>query len=132
MNEKRGPLSSILPEMNWMLRFCPVIFKLREVQSGQAAPVPPGEHILGRDDGTGITIVHPSISRTHAKLYNDSNGQIWVEDLHSTNGTAVRGARVRQKTIINLGDLISFGTVVFRLEPEVAETEPPLANTLSP
>lgn len=132
MSEKRQHPLSILPEMKWMLRFGPVIFKLREVQSGQAAPVPPGEHILGRDDGTGITIDHPSISRTHARVYNDSNGQIWVEDLHSTNGTAVRGARIREKTLINLGDLISFGTVIFRLEPEVMDSGAPLVDTLKP
>ena len=54
------------------------------------ASISPGEEILvGRDEKCGLTLVDASVSRYHAKVASDSNGQISVQDLDSTNGTAI-------------------------------------------
>jgi pSer/pThr/pTyr-binding forkhead associated (FHA) protein len=54
-------------------------------------------------------------SGTHAVIYFEE-GQWWVEDLNSTNGTFRNGAQVFGKTEIQHGDLISFGRSKFEIE----------------
>lgn len=55
----------------------------------------PGEEIvLGRDPLRGRGFIRDNfnhISREHIKISRDAEGNFWVEDLGSTNGTAVNG-----------------------------------------
>lgn len=95
-----------------------MIFKLRNQQNQQATPVPPGEHSVGREDFNYIFVDEPSVSRRHARLINTSEG-IFVEDLGSSNGTAVRGQYIQGLTQVEFGDLVYFGQVPFVVEPEV-------------
>jgi uncharacterized RDD family membrane protein YckC len=49
---------------------------------------------IGRDaQACDVHISDPSISRRHARLFK-KNGEIWLEDLSSTNGTLVNGVVV--------------------------------------
>lgn len=50
-------------------------------------------YVLGRDPAVDITLPHPKISRRHARLYQ-RDGFFWVEDLGSSNGVVVAGARI--------------------------------------
>jgi len=95
-----------------------VIFKLRNQKTKQATPVPPGEHSVGREDFNYIHINEPSVSRRHARLINSNEG-IFVEDLGSANGTAVRGSFITGMTQVSFGDMIYFGQEAFGIEPEV-------------
>lgn len=110
-----------------------MIFKLRNQQNQQATPVPPGEHSVGREDFNYICVDEPSVSRRHARLINSNEG-IFVEDLGSSNGTAVRGQYIRGLTQVALGDLLYFGQVPFALEPEVPgeKHEIPVAGLKNP
>lgn len=110
-----------------------MVFKLRNQQNQQATPVPPGEHSVGREDFNYICIDEPSVSRRHARLINSNEG-IFVEDLGSSNGTAVRGQYIQGLTQVSFGDLVYFGQVPFAIEPEVPgeQHEIPVAGLKNP
>ena len=56
-----------------------------------------------------------SISRIHARIFQNEQNQICLRDLNSTNGTFKNGVRLHpeEETIINPGDEIGFGTLIF-------------------
>lgn len=75
-----------------------------EFQIGRAAPT---EGRLGDD---------PELSRAHAKVYRDPQGRIVIEDLGSTNGTAVNGQRISGPTLLNPGDSVQVGKSTLTLQ----------------
>ncbi len=95
------------------------VYKFRNLTNGQATPIPDGEFSIGRGDDTYIHIDDGSVSRRHAMLINQG-GQLFVEDLGSSNGTAAHGAYLTARTKVQLGDVIHVGSVAFRVDPEVA------------
>jgi pSer/pThr/pTyr-binding forkhead associated (FHA) protein len=54
----------------------------------------------------------PIIYRLHCRLTADKSDQLIVEDLDSTNGTSVNGARVTRH-VLKAGDLLKVGRVEF-------------------
>jgi pSer/pThr/pTyr-binding forkhead associated (FHA) protein len=44
------------------------------------------------------------------------DGQWWLEDLGSRNGTFVNNRRVAEPTTVQAGDLLGIGRVLLRLE----------------
>jgi len=74
-----------------------------------------GEVTVGRSNGCGIPTTYDSYSSTvHARLYR-SGGQVWVEDLGSTNGTFVNSERITQPARLAKGDLLQIGATVFEV-----------------
>lgn len=67
--------------------------------------------IIGRNDGVEVSIADPSVSGHHARIINGSDG-FEIEDLNSTNGTFVRGERIKRARLKN-GDRVLVGTVEF-------------------
>jgi len=64
---------------------------------------------IGRNSDNIIQVLDPSVSGSHAQiLYAD--GQFYLKDLQSTNGTSVNGARISE-VILKHGDKVSFGNV---------------------
>lgn len=63
---------------------------------------------LGRDEDNTIVVKQPSVSRVHAEI-NDINGQLWIKDLRSTNGTYVDGERLEGECQLGDESLIRFG-----------------------
>jgi DNA-binding CsgD family transcriptional regulator len=56
--------------------------------------LPPGEHVIGREEGVAIRIEDDDVSRRHAKLVVARGPVVSLVDLGSTNGTFVDGRRV--------------------------------------
>ena len=78
---------------------------------GRRYPVPLPEATVGRSPGNTIVLKHGSVSKRHARI-TYHNGQFWLEDLHSTNGTEVNGERIRgQRIVLPPGAHIRFGTM---------------------
>jgi hypothetical protein len=74
-----------------------------------------GEVTVGRSNGCGIPTTYDSYSSTvHARIYR-SGGQVWVEDLGSTNGTFVNSERISQPSRLARGDLLQIGATVFEV-----------------
>lgn len=63
---------------------------------------------IGRGSNVKVRLTDTEISRRHARLVSE-DGQIFVEDLQSTNGTFVNGQPVRRRQLGD-GDKIQVGT----------------------
>ena len=64
---------------------------------------------IGRGDENEIVLKHPSISRRHAQLIFDPDGNAFISDLQSTNGTFVNGHKVSNGHLLSQGDRIELG-----------------------
>ena len=67
------------------------------------------EILLGRSDRATPVLDHPTVSWEHARIVT-RDGQFWIVDLGSTNGTYVDGVRVKTRTEIHTGQEIRLGT----------------------
>ncbi|MFN2397504.1 MAG: adenylate/guanylate cyclase domain-containing protein [Gemmatimonadaceae bacterium] len=77
--------------------------------------------IVGRAVTSDIPLLDPTISRRHAEIKVTNKGLL-IQDLGSSNGTFLNGARV-EAARAGAGDLVTFGKVAFRLS-EVAKRPP--------
>ena len=73
---------------------------------------------VGRGSDNALVIDDASISRHHAVISLDSG--VTVEDLQSSNGTFVNGARITRHSLQN-NDEVRFGTVVYTLTTNQAK-----------
>lgn len=70
------------------------------------------ESLIGRDEHSNIVVPASFASARHARLYF-KEGQYWLEDLHSTNGTFLNEVQVRQPIVLANRDKIRIGDVIF-------------------
>src|SRR4051812_41027067 len=82
-------------------------------------PMDGAEHRLEADatvgrEGCDVVLPDPEVSRRHAALRKTASGAA-VEDLGSTNGTFVNGARISGLVPISEGDLVRFGNTQWQL-----------------
>jgi adenylate cyclase len=87
-----------------------------------AFPLREGSTLIGRDPENPVSILHKSLSRKHARI-DFVNGKVTLVDLHSKNGTAVRGTRLAEGGSRELkpGDTFTCGAVDFKLVTEDSE-----------
>lgn len=69
---------------------------------------------IGRDESNDIRIDGLQISKHHAKL-RTSGGEVFIEDLHSTNGVFVNGARTSRQ-VVRPNDNIQIGAFIIRVD----------------
>ena len=69
----------------------------------------PGASRLGRAPDNVFLLYERSISRSHALFDVDPDGEAWLSDLGSTNGTFVDGETVREIELHD-GDTLRVGT----------------------
>lgn len=70
---------------------------------------------LGRDAGNDIVVNDEAASARHATL-TFSDGDWWIEDGGSTNGTVVNGTKIWQRERMHYGDELQIGRIGLRLE----------------
>ncbi|WP_342375576.1 FHA domain-containing protein [Myxococcus stipitatus] len=68
---------------------------------------------IGRTDDNDIALDHRSLSRTHAKLVREANGEWRVIDMQSANGMTVNGESYAQASL-GSGDIVELGHVKLR------------------
>jgi len=73
-----------------------------------------GEVVIGRSSNVDVVIVEDMVSRSHARLTFDPAGNVYIEDLQSTNGTFVNGERIT-KTRLQEGDRVLIGTSILKV-----------------
>lgn len=83
----------------------------------------PGETIVGRDPVCDVPIDSGSVSRRHARIFQQGNS-FYVDDLQSVNGTYLNRDRIRKPTPLSDGDTIHFYRVsgTFRVDGVGSET----------
>jgi EAL domain-containing protein (putative c-di-GMP-specific phosphodiesterase class I) len=97
--------------------------------TGQFADDEPVRHVrvdvapftIGRQGEASLSIPSPTVSRRHAEIHFDDD-RLKLVDLGSTNGTFVNGIRIQGACQINHGDLLQFGSVVFRVTKQKKES----------
>ncbi len=80
---------------------------------GLELPVDRDWVVIGRGRSADVVIAEPTISRAHAAIGYDGE-EFFVEDLGSTNGTAVNGKR-EPRTKLNGGDKIQLGKLLLQV-----------------
>jgi pSer/pThr/pTyr-binding forkhead associated (FHA) protein len=70
------------------------------------------ELTIGRGGGCGIVLGDDTfVSQVHARMYR-RDGDVYVEDLGSRNGTFVNGEPIGSATRLRRGDQLQFGSTV--------------------
>lgn len=69
--------------------------------------------LLGRHEDCDVVIDHPSLSKRHCMLVK-TDGLLVIRDLATTNGTKVKGQRVRWAALLP-EDRVSFGAYKMRI-----------------
>ncbi len=70
---------------------------------------------VGRTARADFILDAALVSRLHCKLRAEKSHQLIVEDLGSTNGTQVNGARV-DRAVLKSGDVVTVGRVELVVE----------------
>lgn len=97
---------------------------------GADVPIGPAGVVIGRDSGCDIVIDAATVSRQHARIYNDAKG-CWVADLGTRNGTRVNGLRLDGKPAgLSNGDRVRIGDeeVVVLTGEKTAFADPRIAG----
>ena len=97
-----------------------------ELEVGQSKTV-------GRGRRADVMVDDPSLSRLHARIAADQDGQLSVDDLGSTNGIFVNGAE-QLSAYLMMGDAIRFGRVEYIVssgdEPQPVADAPAVSQTI--
>jgi two-component system cell cycle response regulator len=87
---------------------------LSGLNAGQVYTLDQNETTLGRAKDAHVRIDDPGISRVHARVVRTQEGRFFVEDLRSTNGVFVNGAKI-ERVELGTADRIQIGpNVVLR------------------
>jgi hypothetical protein len=95
--------------------------------------IEPGKGLsIGRTGGSDIVVADNNVSKMHASLVLNRDGELVIADTGSTNGTFVSGNRIPYGRAVKLGSDLAFtvGTVEVKLElgPEPEPTADPKAD----
>jgi DNA-binding winged helix-turn-helix (wHTH) protein len=92
-------------------------------------PLRAGENIVGRGAEAHVRLEASGVSRRHARIVVGAD-RVFIEDLGSKNGTAVRGERLSAARPLADGDDISIGSVrvLFRLTSAAGATTDTLSS----
>lgn len=71
--------------------------------------------LVGRSSNCDIQVDKETLSREHARLSLRRDG-IYIQDLHSTNGTFVNELQIHEETLLTPGDVVRFGQESFYLQ----------------
>lgn len=83
--------------------------------------------LIGRQATSDLSIPLSSVSREHCEIIGQE-GEVFLKDLGSRNGTFRNEERVEGMVKLEPGDRVAIGPIVFtvQIEGEPAEVEPPL------
>ena len=87
---------------------------------------------VGRGRQADVMVDDASLSRLHARVAVDQDGQLSIDDLGSTNGIFVNGAE-QLSAYLTLGDTVRFGRVEYVVssdEPRTEEEAPVVSQTI--
>ena len=82
---------------------------------------------LGRRPYNHVVVDHLTVSGEHA-AFETMDGEVFLEDLHSTNGTYVNGRRIQRQALVD-GDVIDIGKYKLQfIQASSARSSPPQAS----
>jgi EAL domain-containing protein (putative c-di-GMP-specific phosphodiesterase class I) len=89
----------------------------------QLKPLP---FVIGRHEGCHLRLAFTEVSRRHAEIF-ERDGQLWLRDFGSVNGTFLNRQRIDAEHRLNSGDILHFGSQEFRItyKPALLRTDSP-------
>jgi pSer/pThr/pTyr-binding forkhead associated (FHA) protein len=93
--------------------------------AGKALPINGPQFIIGRDPGCNLRPASAMISKRHCAVLV-KNGQVFLRDFGSTNGTFVNDEPVKGEIRLNDGDVLKVGPLSFKvvIEGQPSPTKP--------
>lgn len=88
-------------------------FVLRSFEQDESYTIVNGT-VVGRELDCGICLEYAKVSRYHAK-FSLIEGALFIEDLHSSNGTYLNGHRIISRVPVSVGDEVTFGDIRYRM-----------------
>lgn len=82
---------------------------------GRSIPISGAKFIIGRDPGCHLRPASQAISKQHCAIHL-RDGQVWVQDFGSTNGTHINDIPVIGEAQAKDGDNLKIGPLEFRLQ----------------
>jgi ABC transport system ATP-binding/permease protein len=82
-------------------------------------PLLPGDHIIGRSPEAALVICDPRASRQHARITVKNDGEFFIMDLGSANGTQKREKPLRQRVAESLAfdEIVKIANYELRVAP---------------
>ncbi len=105
--------------------------KLRNLSSKEEVSINRPSLLIGRSESCQVRITAGHPSREHARLVQKREG-LFVQDLHSTNGTFVNNRRIEESTQVKVGDVLTFGEESFVLVSEDQSEMTIIAGRMTP
>lgn len=68
---------------------------------------------IGRREGCDMCVASQNVSGLHAEILEEDEGQLWLYDLNSTNGTFLNDQRIRERIRLRENDTVVFGNRSF-------------------
>jgi len=90
-----------------------------------------GSCSIGRSSANQIVLAAEKVSRRHAIINAAENGDHWLVDLGSSNGTYVNAKRLAQPTLLKNGDEVHIGDFVLVFHTEGSPVDSPGDDSLS-
>ncbi len=98
---------------------------------GTVFPLRSGDDlVIGRGRSNTIVVPDPFASIEHASIYG-REGQYWLADKGSKNGTFLNGIRIDKPTVLTDGDIIGIGSLNLQFVRWAYEMEPGNGSRIS-
>lgn len=91
-------------------------------QGGEFPISPDKPIVVGRSSDLDMVLVEDMVSRKHARIAMQT-GEVWIEDLGSTNGTFVNGEKIKRAKLKE-GDRVLIGTSILKLIASDVASDP--------
>lgn len=89
--------------------------EIKDVQSGAVYRIAPQGSVIGREGAKAdIIIKNPSVSKRHARIFA-TDGQWFLEDLGSSNGTFFANQRISEPVPLSGGTLFALAEIQFEV-----------------
>ena len=92
--------------------------------TGQTMELSPSGTTIGRESDNAIQLPMGGVSRYHAKIERDADGNWLIRDLGSTNGTIVDDVPVAGAARLAAGSVIAIGDQLLRCMDSGAASAP--------
>jgi pSer/pThr/pTyr-binding forkhead associated (FHA) protein len=92
----------------------PSISVLYPEENRQTMQIPKTGLLIGRSQDCNLCLTDEFISAKHCKIFFE-NGELFIEDLGSTNGTFIDGVQVEKKSSLEQGQEIQMGITVVKI-----------------
>jgi predicted component of type VI protein secretion system len=100
------------------------------IHTGKEVAVPGNQLVIGRDEGCHLRPASPAISKKHCAVYA-KDGQVYVRDMGSTNGTFVNDEQITGEQPVTGGEKLRVGPLDFVIKIVGAKSDStPLPNAL--